>query len=148
MINDRQVIAIIRADNPEQLHAIEALRASRYVRLRVVVSTEADVVQIATDNGIPAHLIPSHPLVDITDDDCLRAIVESEEEDTFIEGDPYLVYLNLGQCTSSVQQIDSALQRLDSMADDQTLFAPGLGFGRLSAFRIFGQFDGPNASAL
>ena len=148
MINGRQVIAIIRADNPEQLSSIEALRASRYIGLRVVVSTEADVVQIATDDGIPAHLVPRQPLVEITDNDFVRAIVESDEEDAFIDGDPYLVYLNLGQCTSSVQQIDGALQSLDAMADDHTLFAPGLGLGRQTAFRIFGQFDGPNASAL
>jgi len=144
MINGRQVIAIIRADNPEQLSSIEALRASRFIGLTVVVSTEADVVQIATDDGIPAHLIPSQTLVDITDDNFVRAIVESDEEDTFIDGDPYLVYLKLGQFMSSVQHIDGALQRLDAMADDKTLFAPGLGLGPLSAYRIFGQFDGPN----
>lgn len=148
MINGRQVIAIIRADNPEQLSSIEALRASRHIGVIVVVSTEAEVVQIATDDGIPAHLIPSQPPIDIADDDFVKAIVESDKEDTFIDGDPYLVYLHLGQCTTSVQQIDGALQSLDAMANDHTLFAPGLGLGRLSAFRIFGQFDGPNASAL
>lgn len=148
MINGRQVIAIIRADNSEQLSSIEALRASRYSGLKVVVSTETNVVQIATHDGIPAHLIPSQPPIEITDNDFVKAIVESDEEESFIDGDPYLVYLNLGQCTSSVQQIDGALQRLDAMAGDKTLFAPGLGMGRLSAFRIFGQFDGPNASAL
>ena len=148
VINGRQAIAIIRVDGTRELSQLENFEKSRFIKVFVVVSRSAEVIEMASAAGKIAHQIQQEPHQELSDEDYVRAIVDSEEDDIFIEGDPYLVFINLGQCGSTIEQIDTGLLRLSSMPQDLTLVAQGVGVGRLSAFSIFGQFTGPNSEPL
>lgn len=148
MISGRQAIAIIRVDDTKELATLANFENSRFVRVWAVVSSSPEVVEVATADAKVAHHIQAQPHGPLSDEDYVRAIVDSDEDDLFVEGDPYLVFINIGQCKTSIEQIDEGLLRLSSMPQDLTLVAEGVGLGRLSAFSIFGQFNGPNAERL
>ena len=154
MIAGQQAIAIVRVEASDRREAVAALgnlkplEASKYIGLFVVVSANGDVVDLAGENSLVAVQVKGDKGAHLTDEDYVRAIVDSDEVDVFVEGNPYLVYLNMNLTAATINQIDEGLERLSKMGDDSTLVAPGLGLGRLGAFRVFGQFNGPNASAL
>lgn len=143
MLGGHQVFAIVRAENYNS-DLIKTIESSAFISLLVLFTTDEQILERASADGQVAHLVigDRQRLVSA---DFIRAITDSNDEDVFMEGDPYIAYFDATEFRGTTEDIEVAFVESANLPEDTPLAGAGFAIGRLSTFRRLGSLDGPQA---
>lgn len=145
MLNGSQVFAIVCASDQSRssLDVMKTFESNAFVDLVVLFTDNRELFERATSLGMVARFVQTLPA---SPDKLLSQLIDDPDGGSFIEGNPYLARFDLRTFEPKPDALAMALLRLSQNDESHTIVGDGVGLGRLSAFQLYGRFNGPNSS--